>query len=62
MTLVKKEMEWTVICFMNKANVWEELAKGSKKEGHSAYGWKQSSMWRTRANVAANVFRLLKGT
>jgi len=56
--LVKKEMEWTVNCFRYKERTWKEIAESEGQEGHRAYGWKQSSIWRRQASLAAATFGL----
>jgi hypothetical protein len=47
-TLLRKEMSWTVLWFGNQRKVWEErLGKAcvSQSEGHQAYACRQMHLW-----------------
>ena len=61
MELVKMEMEWTINSFEYKERLWKGIAEGAEREGHRAYGWKQSWMWGRRAKIVAATFESLKG-
>jgi hypothetical protein len=60
-TLVKHEMEWTVIWFKNQAELWRERSKRKNHElptGHKSYAAKQQKLWNAFYLKASERFNL----
>lgn len=60
-TLLKKEMEWTLATFQHWQTTWkrriEYLETQDRKKGHVAYAWREVKHWDTfiiRAKAAFN--------
>jgi hypothetical protein len=49
LTLVKHEMNWTILWFKNQADLWRERSEredGDLPDGHKAYATKQQKLWK----------------
>ena len=60
-TLVKHEMQWTILWFQYQANLWGEDAKMEDANlpiGHKAYAAKQSKLWNVFQKKASERFTL----
>ncbi|THH12732.1 hypothetical protein EW146_g7416 [Bondarzewia mesenterica] len=61
--LLEAEMDWTVICFHNKCDVWGshmEMVDVVEKPGHHAYAAQQKEMWDRFSNQALEEFEKVK--
>ena len=60
-TLVKHEMQWTILWFQNQANLWSERSKredGNLPLGHKSYAAKQEKLWNAFQRKALERFSL----
>jgi len=60
-TLVKHEMQWTILWFQNQVNLWSERAKredSALAQGHKSYAIKQQKLWCAFQRKAAERFSL----
>ena len=60
-TLVKHEMQWTILWFQHQANLWTEHSKREDVDlpmGHKAYAVKQNKLWTAFEKKALERFSL----
>jgi hypothetical protein len=60
-TLVKHEMQWTILWFQHQANLWNERSKSEDEIlplGHKAYAVKQEKLWKTFQRKSSERFGL----
>ena len=61
LTLVKHEMQWTILWFQYQANLWKEHSKREDVDlpiGHKAYAAKQNKLWSAFQRKASERFSL----
>jgi hypothetical protein len=60
-TLVKNEMQWTILWFQNQVNLWSERSKREDitlTQGHKSYAIKQQKLWNAFKRKATERFSL----
>ena len=61
LTLVKHEMQWTILWFQYQANLWSEHSKREDVDlstGHKAYAAGQNKLWSAFQRKASERFTL----
>ena len=60
-TLVKHEMDWTILWFKNQAELWRERSEREDVDlppGHKSYAVKQEKLWNTFYRKSLERFNL----